>query len=131
MLIIEFDGYGHYNQPDNILVDGLKDGVYQDMGYEIVRIPYFIQISKEVVNLLFDKDVNIEQVYPHGFIDSKSMLPAYFCELGIKRFQRDLDRFDIVKDDIIKSLDDKYEEYGNINFVLPPSLHKLLIEGII
>lgn len=128
MLIVEFDGYGHYNQPDNILIDVYKDDVYRDMGYEIVRIPYFIQMSKGVVKLLFDRDIDIEQVYPHGFIDEKAMLPAYFCELGINRFQKDLDRFEMFKKEIIKSLDDKYEEYRNINLVLPPSLHTLLIE---
>lgn len=131
MLIIEFDGYGHYSKPDNILTDGYKDNVYKDMGYDIVRIPYFIQMSKDIVKLLFERDVDIEQVYPHGFIDNKAMLPAYFCELGIRRFKRDLDEFKIAKDDIILSLDKKYDEYVNINYVLPPSLHNLLIEGIV
>ncbi|ADN08227.1 RAP domain-containing protein [Sulfurimonas autotrophica] len=130
MLIIEFDGYGHYSNPDNILTDGFKDDIYKDMGYDIVRIPYFIQMSKDIVELLFDRDVDIEQVYPHGFIDIKAMLPAYFCELGIIRFKKDLDKFKIVKDEIILSLGQKYDEYGNINYVLPPSLYNLLIEGI-
>ena len=130
MLIVEFDGYGHYSKPDNILIDGFKDDVYRDMGYEIIRIPYFIQMSTDIVELLFDKNVKIEQVYPHGFIDSKAMLPAYFCELGVRRFSKDLERFEIVKEDIIASLSQKYDDYVNINYVLPPSLHKLLIEGI-
>lgn len=131
MLIIEFDGYGHYSNPDNILTDGYKDGVYTDMGYSIVRIPYFIQMTKNIVKLLFNKNINIEQVYPHGFIDRSAMLPAYFCELGIRRFKKDLDKFEIVKGDIISSLNTKYDEYVNINYVLPPSLHNLLIEGIV
>ena len=130
MLIVEFDGYRHYSNPDNILVDEHKDDVYEGMGYKIIRIPYFIQMSTDIVKLLFNKNVKIEQIYPHGFIDSKAMLPAFFCELGVTRFKNDLKKFDIVREDIISSLTDKNENNKHINYVLPPSLHNILIEGI-
>lgn len=128
MLIVEFDGYGHYIRPDIIMTDYHKDNIYQDMGYTVVRIPYFIQISESIIKLLFNKNLKIEQEYPHGFIDYKATLPAYFCELGIQRFIEDLEKFSIVRNEIIKSLKDMYDKYNNINYVLPPSLKNLLIE---
>ena len=127
MLIVKFDGYRHYSNPDNILVDEQKDTVYEAMGYTIIRIPYFIQMSTDIIKLLFNKDLNIKQIYPHGFIDSKAMLPAFFCELGITRFKNDLNKFNIVKEDIVLSLKHKNEKNKHINYVLPPSLHELLI----
>lgn len=126
MLIVEFDGYGHYCDPRNILADEFKDSVYTDMGYTIIRIPYFIQMSKQIVRLLFRKNVNIEQEYRHGFIDPRAKLPSHFCELGLQRFELDLENFKLVKDEILYSLMQRCSEHEHINYVLPPSLHYLM-----
>lgn len=59
-LIVEFDGNTHYTQTKTIINDEKKDRVYSDMGYRIIRIPYFVQASKDIIRLLFDKDVDIK-----------------------------------------------------------------------
>lgn len=119
-LIVEFDGYQHYTKNNIILSDYKKDIIYKINGYKIIRIPYFIQLCKETQLFLFGKFVSVEY-YPHGFIDNLCVVPADFCELGLIRFVDDLEKFNYIKDEIIKSLGNK-----NINEVLPPSLHHLL-----
>lgn len=122
-LIVEFDGYRHYSFAKSILIDREKDKTYSQLGYKIVRIPYFVQLSTGIIKLLFDKKLKIGQNYPHGFIDRKAMLPADFCELGIERFKKDLIFFSIIKDDIKLSLENKIKELGNKDLVLPRSLY--------
>jgi len=125
-LIVEFDGYFHYSVPSVILNDQKKDFTYTNLGYKIVRIPYFVQLSTQVIKELFEIDFKIDQSYPHGFIDEKALLPAAFCELGIQRFLSDLDKFSFIKEDIIDSLFKKVNDLKNQMLVLPPSLLYLL-----
>ena len=53
-LIIEFDGLQHYTKPDIIEKDKINTALYKSFGYKVVRIPYFIQLSKKAVKVLFD-----------------------------------------------------------------------------
>ena len=117
-LIIEFDGYRHYTMPNVILTDINKDKVYSSIGYTVIRIPYFIQMTFELQKLLFDTVCNVETSYPHGFIDDAALLPAAYCELGIIRFKNDLEKFKLVYADIINSL--KYKNKPLLE-ILPPS----------
>lgn len=125
-LIIEFDGDTHYCKAQRIIADAEKDEDYSALGYRIFRIPYFVQMTEQVIKHIFDKDIVFKQVYSNGFIDPKAILPADFCELGINQFLKDLETFDYHKDEIIESLKNKITEEGNINHVLPPSLHYLV-----
>ena len=127
MTIVEFDGYAHYTQASRILADKAKDKLYSEAGYKIIRIPYFIQLSRSTCKTMFNIDLNIEQVYPHGFIDKKCILPADFCELGIERFKSDMSRFANEVEEIINSLKTKTakSKYG-VDEVLPKSLKYLL-----
>ncbi len=125
-LIIEFDGYAHYCKALRILIDAEKDEDYSALGYRIVRIPYFLQITNQVIKHIFGKAIAFNQVYPNGFIDPKAILPADFCELGISQFIKDLETFKYHRDEVIDSLKLKVQEKGNINHVLPPSLHHLV-----
>ena len=127
MTIVEFDGYAHYTQASRILADKAKDQLYSGAGYKIVRIPYFIQLSSSTCKTMFNVDLDIEQVYPHGFIDEKCILPADFCELGVERFKSDINRFATEAEEIINSLKTKIakSKYG-VDEVLPKSLKYLL-----
>ena len=125
-LIVEFDGYHHYSTTKTIIRDELKDNTYKKMGYTIIRIPYFVQISKLIISNLFNIKTNFIQTYPHGFIDLKAMLPADYCELGIKHFENDIKNFYYIKNEIIFSLKNKIKEHKNIKLVLPPSLYYLV-----
>lgn len=120
-LIIEFDGDRHYSLNKNQKSDLLKTKRYTEMGYKVIHIPYFVQLSNPVIKLLFDIDFDWEQQYPHGFIDEKAMLPVDYNYFGIFRFKEDLKKFEIVKPEIIHSLEAKIKLLGEEN-VLPYGL---------
>jgi len=122
-LIIEFDGYLHYTNSNTCMKDLQKDIDYVNAGYRIIRIPYFIQWCSEISSFVINKNVVCTQVYPHGFIDSKAILPADFCWLGLQRFLRDLELYKFAKNDIIQSLKNNTK---NINLVLPEPIQFLL-----
>lgn len=107
MIIVEFDGYLHYTKSKTVLDDLEKDKIFSDLGYTVIRIPYFVQLDRRVMNNLFGNFVSncYDYVdYPHGFIDPKAVLPADFCSLGVQRFKSDLERFDFIRDEILDSL---------------------------
>ncbi len=122
-LIIEFDGYRHYSCSSVIVNDLKKDNIYKELGYDIIRIPYFIQLDSAIINLLFGK-YNIScssfNNYPHGFIDKKCLLPCDFNYIGYDLFKyRDIEKFSVVKEDILNSLKSKYRKYGDGRLVAP------------
>lgn len=84
MLIVEFDGNRHFQQSEVQSRDILKQSIYELMGYKVVCIPYFIQLSTDTIKYFFDVDIEWEQTYPHGFIDEKCVLPADFNSIGLR-----------------------------------------------
>ena len=107
-LVVEFDGFRHYSEPKVILKDNEKTEVLIAEGFKVVRIPYFVQLSKEVLNHLFDVELEeYTQTYPHGFVDNKAMLPAAYCGMGVTRFMEDLEKFYFLKDEILQTLEDE------------------------
>ena len=67
-LIVEFDGDKHYSTASKIKTEQEKTNMYTHMGYKVVRIPYFVQLSKEVIYELFSIETEPSYHYPHGFI---------------------------------------------------------------
>ena len=126
LTIVEFDGDTHYTQASRVLADSAKDKIYAKAGYNIIRIPYFIQLSRSTCQTLFGLDLDVKQEYKHGFIDKHCVLPADFCELGIEKFKSDLAKFKNEASDIIDSLKLKIAgaKYG-VNEVIPKSLRYL------
>lgn len=122
-LIVEFDGFQHYTQSSYIIKDEIKDSTYSKMGYTIVRIPYFVQLESRTISYLFGFNYEYKQTYPHGFIDKNAILPADFCELGIERFIKDLQRFSFIKTEIIESL---IAKSADIRTVIPQSLTSII-----
>lgn len=120
-LLIEFDGYLHYSKSTTQKNDEIKEKIYTDHGFSIIHIPYFVQLSTDVIKLLFNINMKWKQTYEHGFIDDKALLPADFNEKGLIRFFEDIKKYSIIKKEIYKSLDDKIEKLG-IEVVLPPSI---------
>ena len=105
-VIVEFDGYRHYSVSSVILKDYRTTKLMEDDGYKVIRIPYFVQMSSDIIKLLFNKDVEYAQTFPHGFVDKSALLPSDFCSIGVERFMDDLNRFEIIEDEIIKSMDE-------------------------
>ncbi|AJR03562.1 hypothetical protein [Siansivirga zeaxanthinifaciens] len=127
MLIVEFDGDKHYREVSKIKSEEEKTICYSNMGYRVVRIPYFVQITPETTRLLFDLEHDYTNDYPHGFIDEGAILPCDFNELGISKFLNDLNRFEIIRHQIIHSIREKIQANNNeIERVLPPSIQSLV-----
>lgn len=131
-MIVEFDGYRHFNDMVTILNDTKKDSRYKEMGYKIVRIPYFVQLDLTTIDFYFNSKnftgsaSDYSNSYPHGFHDPKCLLPADFNYSGITIFQRILQKLpDKVSRAIIDSIEEKVELLG-IERVLPEPLFYLV-----
>jgi hypothetical protein len=118
--IVEFDGDSHYCSARRVLADMRRDKLLCEAGYVVIRIPYFVQLTQEVIEDLFGaaiEDTSDFRCFPHGFISNTVVFPADFCELGLARFEADLMRFSYIKADILASLKramlkrDAYEVY--------------------
>ena len=94
-LIVEFDGMPHYQNPDIIIKDRNNTKIYESGGYKVVRIPYFIQLTKKAVKELFGVDVKFElfdESIP-SISGKERSSPAYLCYLGIKRMAEEFKKF--------------------------------------
>lgn len=94
-LIVEFDGLQHYTKPDRIESDLKTSEIYRDLGYQVVRIPYFVQLTNRAVATLFQVDV-AEELFD-GTIPSLGVqgqnTPAYLCPAGLRRMAAEFRRF--------------------------------------
>jgi hypothetical protein len=122
--VVEFDGDAHYRDPLKIKVDVEKDAVAKSLGYKVVRVPYWVQLTSETLLHYFELEAEIEQDFPHGFIKTK-LFPASFCELGAERFSREMvDLPETVRTAVCQSLRDRCIEHG-VEYVLPKQLRHL------
>lgn len=94
-VVIEFDGVQHYTNPTIIRKDEQSYDLYSSLGYKLIRIPFFIQLSKNAVKTLFGVDVKqklFDEKYPSlGVKDGNT--PAYLCHEGLKRMAREFRMF--------------------------------------
>ena len=94
-LIVEFDGVHHYTNPDVIYKDERNTRIYEQLGYKVIRIPYFIQLTTDAVNLLFEVDIK-EPLFPEDIpsLGPKGRnTPAYMCPRGLKRMASEFKKF--------------------------------------
>lgn len=97
-IVVEFDGEswqggGHFTDPTVCLKDQYNTRILTDMGYKVIRIPFYVQLDKYAIKYYFDidyKDQLYETCTDHGFLFPDCKTPAFFCELGLKRFYNDL-----------------------------------------
>jgi hypothetical protein len=125
-LIVEFDGDQHYQRAGRVLGDASRDAVFAGAGYEVIRIPYFVQLTEPVIGLLFGelvKNCSPWKDFPHGFVDERVIFPADFCEIGVARFREDLSRFGSIRADIERSLERACVIKDDWRLVYPPSLY--------
>lgn len=94
-LIIEFDGLPHYTKPDIIEKDIRLTEVYEKLGYKVVRIPYFIQLTNKAVKALFgvevSEDLFDEKISSLGIKGLNT--PAYLCPAGVTRMAEEFKNF--------------------------------------
>lgn len=123
--VVEFDGDQHYWDSLKIKVDTEKDAVAKSLGYSVVRIPYWVQLTTETAQHYFGLPAQISQDFPHGFITTK-IFPASFSEMGVSRFSRELSALpETTKNAVLSSLRDRAQEHG-AEYVLPQSLRHML-----
>jgi len=110
-----FDVPSHYTSNKIVLIDAYKDKLAEEKGIIVIRIPYFIQLEKDVIHMLFDRDckgefniVNDFNSYPHGFIADNVYLPGTFSSLGIEKY----------KEFIRKSHSTCMEEHIEVNIIM-------------
>lgn len=112
-MIVEFDGLQHYTSPSNILRDIENTCFYESVGYKVVRIPYFVQLTNQVVEQLFGVKVD-EELFCEGIpsLGPKSQnTPAFLCHRGIQRMAREYKKFpEQYQTNIsyLKSIEDQY-----------------------
>lgn len=112
-LIVEFDGLQHYTNPDKIILDEENTSFYEEHGYKVVRIPYFIQLTKRAVKQMFDVDMSVDlfnesipSIGPKG-----QNSPAYLCGAGIVRMAKEFKLFPeqyLVNINFLKEANDEY-----------------------
>ena len=126
-LIFEFDGPTHYTNSKRILLDKKNDNFYHEVGYNVIRIPYFIQMNKtfykNILNIERESDYN----FPQGFIEKNIIYPADYCYAGLEKFTKDLEKFSFFKDEIISSLKNACNELEE-DLILPNNLKYLFKE---
>lgn len=86
-MIVEFDGIQHYTMPDIIKNDVLSTKFYESLGYKVVRIPYFIQLTNKAVKYFFNVDVK-EPLFNeniHSMDKNDRNTPAFLCGAGVLR----------------------------------------------
>jgi len=91
-LVVEFDGPFHFIDNKAVIANLDKNARMHAEKIKFVRIPYFIQLSKRNINILFGdiikkefKVINNFNSYKDGFIDKKVIMPGKFSTLGLQR----------------------------------------------
>ena len=128
-MVIEFDGIGHYNDPNTILDDARKTSLYESAGYKVIRIPYFIQLTNDVVNQMFG--VNVEMELFTTTVASMSIrwknTPAFLCHLGVERMAKEITKYPQQMEINLSELKQEEKLYDNGKLL---SGHDLLLNEI-
>ena len=87
-MVVEFDGTQHYEKPDVIRRDLWNAEAYRRLGYKVVRIPYFIQLTQEAVKTLFGVKTGPLFDGKHPSLGTGRGSPACLPYAGLKRMAR-------------------------------------------
>lgn len=95
-LIIEFDGLQHYTDENYIQNDMYKTKQYENAGYQVIRIPYFIQLTNSAIKTLFGVDVKqpmFDPTVPSMGLKGKNTPRHLKCPEGVMRMAKEFLRF--------------------------------------
>lgn len=131
-IYIEYDGHHHFSDNGQVIKDKQNGGFssLKRMGCEelILRIPYFVQLNKEINQHWFGLDLDLSDDYKHGFIDKYTILPSRFCRGGENAFKEHMNNLPLkVAIDIYNSLKTKVKS-NNFDAVGSKYLWKYMIE---
>lgn len=90
---VEFDGDSHFTDLYVMDRDIEKDKILKSQNFDVIRIPYWIQIDDYSFYMLFRFDYpetlgEGDDYYPHGFIDKNAKTPAFYSHRGQEKFLR-------------------------------------------
>jgi hypothetical protein len=80
--------------PIQIIKDIENTRAYETLGYKVVRIPYFIQLSQKAVKTLFDVDTH--ELFDDSIPSLSSEIentPAFLCPQGVIRMASEFLKF--------------------------------------
>lgn len=95
-IVIEFDGLQHYQSPQQINTDREHTLCYQSYGYQVIRIPYFIQLTNSAIKTLFGVDVKqpmFDPTVPSMGLKGKNTPRHLKCPEGVMRMAKEFLRF--------------------------------------
>lgn len=113
-LYIEFDGHYHYTSNSQVSKDDWAP-VWELIGCEelSLRIPYWVQLDREMTLLYFGVAKDYSNAFPHGFVSSKVVLPERFCYQGEVRLLNEMAALPLnVSLQVYQSLLTKAEKLG-------------------
>lgn len=82
VIFLEFDGPTHYTSSKTQLRDITLAGYCDVENIELIRLPYFLQITKDNSKGVFGKAIDITSRYLSGFVDDKITYPGDFNPYG-------------------------------------------------
>ena len=109
-MCVEFDGPDHFTKANIIQADFNKDEVLKELGYKVIRIPYFIQLDTEGIRYFFNLSVEFNYDFKHGFISRGVTLPANFCEQGIWKFKSIMYELEIAEENGVVNIFSQIKE---------------------
>lgn len=132
-LIVEFDGIDHYQNVSVILKQDDRDRWMNNLGYRVVRIPFYTQLSALNIKHLFGVEVEVCCPYPSGWLSSAKTkyslnqnCPSNFCYQGELKFIKEYESFPIYTQfEIRKTLQEALKHYS-WEWVLSPNLKSYL-----
>ena len=129
-IIIEFDGLQHYINPLKIRKDRENQTIYESFGFKVIRIPYFINLTNDVVREMFGVNVHGNMFDPN--LPSMSIkwqnTPAFCCYDGIMRMAEDFKRYPQQYEVNIRQLEtENDEELSGANILKAAMSGKLYI----
>lgn len=94
-MVVEYDDYGHYKSPIRIAEDAENEAAYRAAGYKVVRVPYFIQLTNEVVKQMFGVDVEEPLFDPTvpSISPEWQNTPAYLTPSGVRRMAKEFKKY--------------------------------------
>jgi hypothetical protein len=125
LVLVEYDGDEHYRNSLKIKSDIIKTNEAINLGCQVVRIPYWVQLDTVTLKYYLDLSAKVVQDFPHGFITTQ-YFPASFCELGVVRFKREFESLPAeIRQAVVNSIRERIGEHG-FNYVMPKSLRRLV-----
>lgn len=117
-LIVEFGGIQHYTNSLQIIKDFENTKKYEALSYKVIRIPYFIQLSKTAVKTLFGIDTHdlFDDKIPSLSTKSQNT-PAFLCPQGIIRMASDFLKFPEQYKSNIDALEKEDETLSGVKYL--------------